>query len=172
MQNSENIFLIGPMGAGKSTVGRELARILKKDFYDTDQEIEKRCGASVSWIFDLEGEPGFRQREEQVLAELCQKKGIILATGGGAILSEKNRTYLKNYGTVIYLYINTEQQLERIAKDKQRPLLQCADREKKIKELALIRTPLYQQTADWSVDAGQKSVSLVVGEILKIKNKK
>ena len=124
-----NVFLIGPMGAGKSTIGRLLAKELKYPFKDSDREIEVRTGADIPWIFDVEGEEGFRQREEAMIAELVHEDGIVLATGGGVVMRPANRAALKSGGLVVYLCTSVEQQLQRTAKDRQRPLLQTADPE-------------------------------------------
>ena len=148
MIKSRNIFLIGPMGAGKSTIGRQLADLLKLQFFDSDREIEERCGASIDWIFDIEGEDQFRIREQKVIEELTEKSGIVLATGGGAVLSQSSREKLSARGTVIYLRATIDQQVERTEKDTRRPLLQVEDRREKIIELAAEREPLYREIAD------------------------
>ena len=129
---AQNVFLIGPVGAGKSTIGRQLATALKMDFFDSDREIEKRCGVDIDWIFDLEGEKGFRQREQDIINELANRQGIVLATGGGAVVSLDNRTVLSSRGKVVYLQASIEQQLQRTAKDKRRPLLQVEDKESQL----------------------------------------
>ncbi len=166
-RGSLSIFLIGPMGAGKSTIGKTLSRELKLEFYDADQEIEKRTGADIGWIFDVEGEEGFRAREEKVIDELTQKPGIVLATGGGAILSELNRKHLSARGTVVYLYTTVEQQFERTIRDKRRPLLQeTDDRGETLKELMSEREPLYTEIADVTVATDQRTVKSVAQEIL------
>lgn len=143
----ENLFLVGPMGAGKTTIGRHLAEILSWPFVDSDHEIETRTGASIPWIFDVEGEEGFRKREEQMIAELSKRQHIVLATGGGAVLREANRQYLQQRGTVIYLETPVSMQLERTAHDKNRPLLQTADPQQRLTELLKIRDPLYRKIA-------------------------
>ena len=135
------------MGAGKTTIGRHLAEILSWPFVDSDHEIEIRTGASISWIFDVEGEEGFRKREEQMIAELTQRQHIVLATGGGAVLREINRKNLHQRGVVVYLETPVSMQLERTAHDKNRPLLQTADPQKKLTELLKIRDPLYREVA-------------------------
>ena len=132
MKNKRNIFLVGPMGAGKSSIGKQLAQQLKMEFVDTDRVIEERTGADIDWIFDLEGEEGFRLREEGIIEELTAMQGIVLATGGGAVISAKNRTLLAARGTVIYLETSIEQQLERTRRDKKRPLLQNTDNPKQV----------------------------------------
>jgi len=123
MAEKRNIFLIGPMGAGKSTIGKQLARRLNMDFYDSDDEIEKSTGANISWVFDVEGEKKFRVREEKVINTLVKKQGIVLATGGGSILSKKVRNKLSSRGIVVYLKTSIEKQIIRTSRDKNRPLL-------------------------------------------------
>ncbi|PHS24064.1 MAG: shikimate kinase AroK [Methylophaga sp.] len=163
---SGNIFLVGPMGAGKSTVGRQLAKSLGRDFYDSDKEIEKRTGVSISWIFEMEGEAGFRSREQKVLDDLTSLKDIVLATGGGAILAEENRRYLRSRGQVIYLSASVEQLFRRTAKDKNRPLLQTADPKLQITELLALRDPLYREVADIELRTGDQSISHVVSGLI------
>jgi shikimate kinase len=130
-----NIFLVGPMGSGKSTIGRQLARELKLDFFDTDREIEIRTGADINWIFDVEGEAGFRQRESDVIAELSKSRGIVMATGGGSIENPNNRIFISSRGTVVYLYATICKQEERTLRDKNRPLLTKNNRKKSINRL-------------------------------------
>ncbi|HQV22276.1 MAG TPA: shikimate kinase AroK [Agitococcus sp.] len=142
-----NIFLVGPMGAGKTTIGRHLAEMLSWHFLDSDHEIEKRTGATIPWIFDVEGEAGFRRREEAMIAELTALKYVVLATGGGAVLREANRLHLRQRGTVVYLETPVAMQLERTAHDKNRPLLQTQNPQKKLSELLEIRDPLYRDVA-------------------------
>lgn len=166
MINNKNIFLIGLMGAGKTTIGRQVAKELSLEFFDSDHEIENRIGVTVTHIFDIEGEAGFRKRETAMLDELTEKKGIVLATGGGAILKPENRQFLMSRGTTIYLYANIETLLERTAKDRNRPLLQTSDPEAKLKELYEIRDPLYRETADFIVDTGKDSIRLAIKEII------
>lgn len=124
MAEKRNIFLVGPMGAGKSTIGRQLAQQLNMEFFDSDQEIERRTGADVGWVFDVEGEEGFRLREEKIINELTEKQGIVLATGGGSVKSRETRNRLSARGVVVYLETNIEKQLARTQRDKKRPLLQ------------------------------------------------
>jgi len=162
-----NIFLVGPMGAGKSTVGRQLAKALKRSFYDSDREIEKRTGVSISWIFEMEGEEGFREREKKVIAELTCLKNIVLATGGGAILADENRRALRAQGHVVYLAASEEQVLKRTGKDKNRPLLQTEDPKKKIIELLEKRDPLYQNVADVVLRTGEQSIQHTVSMVIK-----
>ncbi len=167
MKNSvENIFLIGPMGAGKTTIGKLLAQELKLDFYDSDHEIETRSGADISWIFDMEGEDGFRKREEKIIEELTAKSKIVLATGGGVVLSEQNRRFLHSRGTVIYLMTTINQQLERTRKDQKRPLLQGVDDpEMTLRELMEQREPLYREIADHMVMTSRRGAKAVSTEI-------
>ena len=160
-----NIFLIGSMGAGKSTLGRLLASALKRPFYDSDKVIEERCGASIPWIFDLEGEEGFREREIQAIDDLTQLKGIILSTGGGSVIKPENRQCLKERGVVVFLRTTVEQQLLRTSKDRSRPLLQTEDPRKKLEELKAIRDPLYLATAHIVVDTDQRPPRQVMLDI-------
>ncbi len=162
-----NIFLIGPMGAGKSTIGRLLAERLVLPFKDSDHEIEARSGADIPWIFDVEGEAGFRRRETAVLADLTCEQGIVLATGGGAILKEENRTLLKQGGTVVYLAASVEQQYARTRRDRQRPLLREADPHARLAQLFAEREPLYLSIADCVVTTDRRTPRLVVQEILR-----
>ncbi|MCS2608414.1 shikimate kinase AroK [Halomonas dongshanensis] len=167
MQELPNVFLIGPMGAGKSTIGRLLAAELSREFFDSDHVIQDRCGADIPWIFDVEGEQGFRLREMQMIDELTQYEGIVLATGGGAVLREENRRALRERGTVVYLMTTVEQQLKRTARDRNRPLLQCADRERVLNDMFTQRDPLYRATADIPVRTDRRSPRAVVNEILR-----
>jgi shikimate kinase len=137
------LFLIGPMGSGKTTVGRFLASRLGLDFLDLDQEIERRCGVDVSVIFEIEGEAGFRAREQCMLDELTQRDNILLATGGGTVLAEANRSMLRERGLVIWLQTSVDQQLRRLERDQRRPLLQAPDRRQRLDKLAEARNPLY-----------------------------
>ncbi len=162
-----NIFLVGPMGAGKSTTGRVLARRLGLDFVDSDTEIEARTGADIPLIFEIEGEAGFRQREEAMIDELSQREGIVLATGGGAILSPANRRRLGARGFVVYLETSVEQQLERTQHDRNRPLLQTDDREARLRRLLEERAPLYRETADLVVPTSGETPRRVVGRIIR-----
>ena len=144
----QNIFLIGPMGSGKTTIGKQLAKMFGLQFYDCDHELERLTGATVSLIFDLEGEAGFRVRENQLLKQLTAKSGVLIATGGGVVCNEENRRLLRSQGLVVYLKTSIENQLKRLNKDKSRPLLQADDRIQRLKDLAEIRNPLYEATAD------------------------
>lgn len=143
-----NVYLIGPMGSGKTTIGKRLARKLNLRFLDNDQELEKQTGASVNLIFDLEGEEGFRKRETAMLEKLTTQENILLATGGGAVTRPENRELLRKNGLVIYLRASVSQQLRRLGRDKSRPLLQSVDREEKLNRLAQERNPLYEELAD------------------------
>lgn len=158
MKRAGSIYLVGMMGAGKTTVGRLLARRLKLRFVDSDHEIERRCGVKVPTIFDIEGEAGFRSRESQVLADLTGLEGIVLATGGGAVLAEENRARLAAGGTVIYLCARPEDLYERVRQDRNRPLLATADPLGRLRELYLQRDPLYRSIADVVVDTGRQTV--------------
>ncbi|MFW6346449.1 MAG: shikimate kinase AroK [Halomonas sp.] len=162
-----NLILIGPMGAGKSTIGRLLAAELSRDFLDTDHEIQARCGADIPWIFDVEGEAGFRDREVQMIDELTRREGLVIATGGGAILREENRRALRDRGTVIYLLTTVEQQLRRTAKDRNRPLLQRPDKEAVLREMFALRDPLYRATADIIVRTDRRGPRAVVNDIVR-----
>lgn len=164
---SHNIFLIGPMGVGKSTIGKQLARELKLEFYDSDQEIERRTGADIPWIFDVEGEEGFRLREERIIEELTTLPSIVLATGGGAVESAKNRSVLAGRGTVIYLKASVEQQIKRTSKGRNRPLLLTEDPQSVIKELEAKRGPLYDELADWTVTTDGNNIKATVNEIVR-----
>ena len=161
-----NVFLIGPMGAGKTTIGRQLATLLQKRFLDADHEIEKRTGVTIPVIFEIEGEPGFRRRESTVIDELSQERDIVLATGGGVVLSEENRQALTQRGTVVYLQADIETLVERTRRDRNRPLLQTDDPRGKIEELLREREPIYRQMADVVVDTGQRAPSSVARDIV------
>lgn len=162
MNPSANLFLIGPMGAGKTTLGKKLADHYHLQFIDLDDEIERRCGVSVTTVFEIEGEPGFRQRESKCLAEMCQLRGIVLATGGGSILLPENRSLLAAHGFVLYLPVTVDQQLSRLARDRKRPLLQAPDRRERLTAMASLRTPLYEQTADIRLDTESGVISKVM----------
>lgn len=164
-----NIFLVGPMGAGKTTIGRLLADELHKVFYDSDQIIEERAGANISWIFDVEGEEGFRVRERNVIQELCGMENIVLATGGGAVLAEQNRKNLRKGGVVVYLMATINQQVERTRRDQKRPLLQNVDDPRaKLQSLMESRDPLYREIADHMVMTSRRSPKAVCNEILQM----
>ena len=157
MAEKRNIFLVGPMGAGKSTIGRHLADELHLEFFDSDQEIERRTGADIAWIFDLEGEDGFRKREEDVINELTDRQGIVLATGGGSVINKSVRNRLSARGIVVYLQTTIDKQVARTQRDKRRPLLQNDNPEAVLKELADTRNPLYEEVADYVVDTDDQS---------------
>lgn len=161
-----NVFLVGLMGAGKTTIGRILARKLGLRFIDSDHEIEARTGATIPWIFEIEGEASFRRREAEVIRELTGQQGIVLATGGGAILNPESRAYLQERGTVIYLRASVNSILQRTAHDKNRPLLQTADPRKKLEELMAVRDPLYTEVAHMVIDTGRPNVQSMVSTIL------
>lgn len=176
MKYSGNVFLVGPMGVGKTTIGRVLADQLDQEFFDSDREIEASTGADIPWIFDVEGESGFRLREQRMLNQLTSKTKIILATGGGAVLAEENRRNLKERGIVVYLRASIKQQVERTSRDKNRPLLQTPNPELKIRELMKIRDPLYIEVADIVVDTNRRnprSVGLeIIRQVKKLQNEK
>ena len=166
MKDGSNIYLVGLMGAGKSTVGRWLARRLKLRFLDSDQEIERRCGVKIPVVFEIEGEAGFRTREAQVIAELVALDHIVLATGGGAVLSPTNRQRLAERGFVIYLRARPEHLYERVRHDRNRPLLAAADPLARLRELYLERDPLYQAVADLVVETGSQGVQALARQLL------
>lgn len=157
-----NIFLVGMMGAGKSAVGRQLAARLGRSFIDSDHEIQARTGVSVSVIFEVEGEAGFRRREEQVIDELSQRDGVVVATGGGAVLSPLTRSRLGPRGFTVYLHAKAHDLWLRTRNDRNRPLLDCADPRKRLEDLLTIRDPLYREVADLVVETGRPSVSRLV----------
>lgn len=161
-----NIFLIGPMGAGKTTIGRRLAQTLRREFLDSDHEIEQRAGASIPLIFELEGEAGFRSREKAVIAELTQRPRIILATGGGAILDPDNRRCLGGRGFVVYLVASVDEQLRRTYLDANRPLLQTTDPKARLTQLFERRDPLYREIADSVVLTEGRPIRQVLRDIL------
>ena len=163
---AHNIFLIGPMGAGKTTIGRQLANRLKLPFIDSDHEIVERAGADIPWIFDVEGEAGFRDRESRIIDELTQKEGVVLATGGGAVLREQNRNCLKKRGLVVYLQTSIDMQMERTEKDKNRPLLQSANPRDVLQKLAQQRNTIYEQAAHVTVNTNCNQVKIVVNKIV------
>ncbi len=161
-----NIFLVGLMGAGKTTVGRALAKRLNKRFIDSDHEIEERTGASIPLIFEIEGEASFRQREAEVIRDLTAQHDIVLATGGGAVLNPESRAFLKERGTVIYLRASVNSILQRTSHDKNRPLLQTADPRKTIEELSRAREPFYNEIAHIVIDTGRPNVQFLMQSIL------
>ncbi|KOR30653.1 shikimate kinase [Achromatium sp. WMS2] len=171
MHTRHNVFLIGPMGAGKTTIGRQLAAALSFEFADSDHVIQKRTGVDIPTIFAFEGESGFRQRESQIIDELTQLQNLVLATGGGSVLLAENRRVLTARGFVIYLYCSPEQQHERTGRDRNRPLLKASDPAvnplDRLRQLAAERDPLYQQIADLTVTTEKRAVPSVVREILR-----
>jgi len=167
MEGTRNIYLVGLMGAGKTTVGRQLAQRLGKRFHDTDHEIERRTGVRVATIFEIEGEAGFRARESQALEALTAMEDVVLATGGGIVLQPENRAALKDHGFVIYLRAQPRDLWARTRHDKSRPLLRTEDPLKRLEELFAVRDPLYREVADLVVDTGRQSVSILVGQLLK-----
>ncbi|MEW6991880.1 shikimate kinase AroK [Colwelliaceae bacterium 6441] len=167
MAEKRNIFLVGPMGAGKSTIGRELADKLHLDFFDSDQEIERRTGADIAWVFDLEGEEGFRKREETVIEDLSEKQGIVLATGGGSVISDIVRNRLSARGIVVYLETTIDKQVARTQRDRRRPLLQTSEEPRTVLEnLAVERNPLYEEIADVIVQTDDQSAKVVANKIV------
>ena len=162
----ENIFLVGLMGAGKSTVGRLLARRLSMRFVDTDHEIEKRNGVTIPVIFEIEGEDGFRRREQEVLADLAQEQGLVLNTGGGIVLRPENREALRNHGFVVYLNARPELLAERTKHDRSRPLLNVEDPLARLRQLHAVRDPLYREVAHAIVETGRGAPQQVVQAIL------
>jgi shikimate kinase len=161
-----SLILVGMMGAGKTTVGRLLARRLKRSFHDADEEIERRCGVRIPVIFEIEGEAGFRARESQVIAELCALENAVLATGGGAVLAEENRRRIAAHGTVIYLHARPSHLWQRVRHDRNRPLLATADPLRKLEELYAERDPLYREVADLVIDTGRQSVQTLAKDLL------
>ena len=166
MKRARNIYLVGMMGAGKTTVGRLLARRLKMNFVDSDHEIEGRCGVRIPHIFEIEGEAGFRERESQVLAELTARDGVVIGTGGGAVLAEENRKRLAANGTVVYLRARPEDLYERVRHDRNRPLLATPDPLGRLRALYAERDPLYRSIADLTVDTGRQGVNTLARQIL------
>lgn len=166
MTEKRNIFLVGPVGAGKSTIGRHLAQMLHLDFFDSDQEIEQRTGADISWVFDVEGEDGFRVREEGVIDELSEKQGIVLATGGGSVESKDIRNRLCARGIVVYLDTTIDKQVIRTQKDKRRPLLQVSNPREVLERLAEVRNPYYEEIADVVIRTDEQSAKVVANHII------
>lgn len=160
------------MGAGKTTVGRNIARRLKMEFFDSDREVENLCGVSIPTIFEYEGEQGFRDRETKVIDELSQRSSILLATGGGSILREENRRLLSQRGTVIYLHVNLKEQFSRISNDKNRPLLQTANPKETLRKMMLERAPIYESVADYRVNSNGRNMRNVVDQVMRHLGKK
>lgn len=165
MSKTDNIFLVGPMGVGKSTIGKKLAKKLGRKYFDSDREIEKKTGATIPLIFDVEGEAGFRERESRVIDELTAQTGIVLATGGGAVLAARNRDILTSRGTVIFLDGSPELLMKRTAHDHHRPLLETGDRLARIKSLLKERHPYYSEVADMNLIVDKLSVKQIIERI-------
>ena len=171
MLDRKNVFLVGPMGAGKTTVGRLLGELLRQDFCDSDAEIEKATGADIPWIFDVEGEVGFRKRERKMIDFLTSKENIVLATGGGSVTAEESRRMLRERGDVVYLRASIDQQIRRMSGDNSRPLLQVEDRETQIRQLFAIRDPLYKEVSDISIETNGRNARFIAKEIHRQLNK-
>jgi shikimate kinase len=163
---ASNVFLIGPMGSGKTAVGKHLARLMRAPFRDSDAEIEAKTGVDISYIFSREGEAGFRQREREVIEEITRECPIVLATGGGAILLPENRTVLHERGFVVYLKTSIEQQVERVRQGRNRPLLHDVDPLVKLTELMNVREPLYEGLSDFTIATDGRKVHIVADAIL------
>jgi shikimate kinase len=166
MESLGNIYLIGLMGAGKTTVGKQLAKALKRSFYDSDKAIEESTGVDIATIFEFEGEKGFRLREQKMIQLLTERQGIVMATGGGSILMEENRSCLNETGFVVYLQCSVEKILQRTRKDTKRPLLQTKNRRQKIEQLLLERNDFYQECADFTINTGRLPNKIVINNIL------
>jgi len=166
MRHPQNLFLVGPMGAGKSAVGRQLARMLHLAFLDSDEEIESRTGVDIPFIFEKEGEEGFRKRESKVIDDLTKMEGVVLATGGGAIVDPDNRSHLGSRGFVIYLHTTVDQQLARTRKGRTRPLLENGDKRQILEDLMATRDAMYREVADLIVSTDGRKVRAVANEIL------
>ena len=167
LYSSQNVFLIGPMGVGKTTIGKMLAKELGLQFIDTDEEVERRAGANIAWIFDVEGEEGFRTRETNVLDDLTQRSKVLLATGGGSILKLENRRFIGSRGVVVSLETTVEMQIKRTEKDKKRPLLQQGDPREILTRLKAERDPIYQELADIRITLGDSNSRKVVNSIIR-----
>lgn len=161
-----NIFLVGPMGAGKTTIGKLLASELGYNFIDSDREIERRAGADISWIFDVEGEEGFRKRERNVIADLAEGDRCVIATGGGAVLNDNTRKIMQSHGFTVYINAPLKVLLERTAQDKSRPLLQVPDPEARFRKILEEREKLYQEVANIELSSHNLSSKQIVTEII------
>lgn len=161
----DRVFLIGPMGSGKTTIGRQVAEHLQLKFIDCDNELEKRTGADINLIFDIEGETGFRVRENRLLDELTQQSGILLATGGGVVVLEENRKILGDRGFIVYLEASVDKQMKRLTRDKKRPLLPGDDRRQGLEKLAKKRDPYYRELADLIVPSAHRSVRYMASRV-------
>lgn len=168
----QNIFLIGPMGAGKSSVGKYLADQLDMHFYDSDEEIEKRTGVDIGWIFDLEGAEGFRKREAAVIADLVHLPNVVLATGGGSVISPEVQELLRKHGVVVFLDASLGHQQVRTINEARRPLLRVPNREEVIEKLYEEQTPLYKSLADYHIMTDHRSVRIVAEDIIRWLEKK
>ena len=166
VKTNRRVFLVGMMGAGKTTVGRQLARRLGKAFYDADREIEARTGVSVAVIFDIEGEPGFRKREAEVIEQMTALDDIVVATGGGAVLDPRNREHLRSRGFVIYLHALPQVLWQRTRSDKTRPLLRGGDPRERLESLYAVRDPLYRDVADLVVETGRQGIGPLLSQVL------
>ncbi len=166
MTENRNLYLIGPMGSGKTAVGRQLAKLLHLEFHDSDVEVERRTGVDIPYIFEREGEAGFREREREVIDSLTQLSNVIIATGGGAVLLPENREHLASRGHVVYLKTSIQQQLERTRHGRQRPLLFTEDPEQRLKDLMAHRAPLYESIATITVTTDGRHVRAVADEII------
>lgn len=160
-----NIYFIGLMGAGKTTIGRLLAKQMGREFYDSDHEVERKTGVKIPLIFELEGEPGFRKRETLAIEELSRLDNVVVATGGGAVLLEENRLLLKSTGKIIYLRAKVNDLYQRTRSDKNRPLLQGANPKQKLEQLYTVRDPIYTALADYIVDTGAQSANEITSRI-------
>lgn len=165
MKPQHSIFLVGPMGVGKTTIGRQLAQLLHYEFVDSDREIEARTGASIPWIFDMEGEEGFRKREQSMIDELTTRPGIVLATGGGAVIRDENRAHLKQRGIVVYLRADIDELLARTRNDKNRPLLQTRNPRERLEALIREREPWYREVADIVFDTQHQNIRNAAREL-------
>jgi shikimate kinase len=166
VKGTSNIYLVGLMGAGKTTVGRTLSRRLAKSFHDSDHEIEQRTGVQVRVIFEIEGEQGFRRREVEAVARLTGLENVVLATGGGAVLDPVNRQNLKTRGCVVYLHARPAELAKRVSRDRSRPLLQGSDPRARLEQLYQVRDPLYREVADLIIDTGRQSVNSLVEHLI------